>query len=68
MVESKRLDVVGSGRDNQAQERFGKGCEYISSGGNDKCAVGDFVGVVDKPAVREVSREVVKGGLLRFMV
>ena len=68
MVESKGLDVVGSGRDNQAQERFGKGCEYISSGGNDKCAVGDFVSVIDKPAVREVSRQTTANGLLRFMV
>ena len=29
MVEGKRLDLVGSDRDNQAQERFDKGCGYI---------------------------------------
>lgn len=68
MVESKRLDVVGSGRDNQAQERFDKECRYISSGGNDKCAVGGFVSVIDKPVVRDVGKQTTTNGLLRFMV
>jgi hypothetical protein len=74
MVEGKRLDLVGSDRDNQAQERFDKGCGYISSGGNDKGAVSGSVGVVDEPVVREVRevkevvRHVTTNGLLRFMV
>ena len=68
MVKSKRLSVISHSRGKRALERFYKECRYVSSDDSDKCAVSGFVGVIDKPVVRDASKQTTINGLLRFLV